>query len=60
MYAEIETRERYHRSNLRKLAQDYAGLLARERVVFLSESKVIETRTMLKASAAKRCDAYPC
>ena len=60
MAEEVEKRERYHRTNLRKLAQDYAGLLAREHVTFLSESKVLETRYMLKASAAKPCDAYPC
>jgi S-methylmethionine-dependent homocysteine/selenocysteine methylase len=60
MAEEVEKRERYHRSNLRKLAQDYADLIARERITFLSESTVMETRTMLKASAAKPCDAYPC
>ena len=57
---EVEKRERYHRSNLKKLAQDYARLLATERVSYITESKASETRNMLKVTAAKPCDAYPC
>ena len=57
---EIEKRERYHRQNLRKLAQDYARLLAERRITYLTESAASETRIILKESAAKPCDIYPC
>jgi hypothetical protein len=52
--------ERYHRQNLKKLAQKYAQILAETRIAYLTESEASNARLILKASFKTPCDIYPC